>query len=33
LLDWDAASMQFTNNKEANEYVRRHFRKGWEINL
>ncbi len=32
-LEWDAATMQFTNNKEANEYVQPRFRKGWEIKL
>jgi predicted dehydrogenase len=32
-LEWDAAEMRFTNNKEANEYLRPRFRKGWEITL
>jgi predicted dehydrogenase len=32
-LEWDAASLQFTNNKEANAYVKPKFRKGWEIDL
>lgn len=31
-LDWDAAKMQVTNNKDATEHVRRRYRKGWEVN-
>jgi hypothetical protein len=30
-LLWDPAKMEFTNNREANKYVRPVFRKGWEI--
>jgi predicted dehydrogenase len=30
-LDWDAAKMQITNNKDANEHVRRRYRKRWEV--
>jgi predicted dehydrogenase len=30
-LDWDPAALQVTNVKEANAYVRRPYRKGWEI--
>jgi Oxidoreductase family, NAD-binding Rossmann fold len=30
-LLWDARKMEFTNNKEANKYVKPVFRKGWEI--
>ena len=30
-LLWDAKKMEFTNNKEANKYVRPVFRKGWEL--
>jgi predicted dehydrogenase len=30
-LDWDAANMRFTNNKEANQYLKPKFRKGWKI--
>jgi len=30
-LLWDASKMEFTNNREANTYVRPVFRKGWEI--
>ncbi len=29
-LQWDAAKMQFPNTPEANQYVRRTYRKGWE---
>jgi predicted dehydrogenase len=28
-LAWDAEKMQFTNNKEANNYLKPNFRKGW----
>ena len=31
-LDWDAAKLQITNNKDATEHVRRRYRKGWEVN-
>ena len=31
-LEWDAAKMQITNNKAANDHVRRRYRKGWEVN-
>jgi predicted dehydrogenase len=30
-LEWDAARMQVTNVKDANNYVRRRYRKGWEV--
>jgi hypothetical protein len=30
-LLWDAKRMEFSNNKEANKYVKPVFRKGWEI--
>lgn len=30
-LEWDAARMRFTNNSDANQYVRPRFRKGWQI--
>jgi predicted dehydrogenase len=30
-LDWDAHKMRFTNNNEANNYIRPHFRKGWRF--
>jgi hypothetical protein len=30
-LEWDAARLQVTNVKEANEFVRRRYRKGWEV--
>jgi len=30
-LEWNAAQLQVTNVKEANNYVRRRYRKGWEV--
>ncbi len=30
-LDWDSARMRFTNNSEANQYIKPKFRKGWQI--
>jgi Oxidoreductase family, NAD-binding Rossmann fold/Oxidoreductase family, C-terminal alpha/beta domain len=30
-LLWDPEKMEFTNNKEANKYVKPAFRKGWEL--
>jgi hypothetical protein len=30
-LEWDAEKLQVTNVKEANKYVRRAYRKGWEV--
>ena len=30
-LEWDAAALKFTNVPEANQYVRRKYRKGWEV--
>jgi hypothetical protein len=30
-LEWDAAGLVFPNTKEANQFVRRTYRKGWEI--
>lgn len=32
-LEWDSANMRFTNNDEANKYVKPSFRDGWELNL
>ena len=31
LLEWDAANMKFPNYPEANKYIRRKYRKGWEV--
>jgi predicted dehydrogenase len=31
LLEWDYRKMEFTNNPGANKYVRRDYRKGWNI--
>jgi hypothetical protein len=30
-LEWDAAKMRFTNNPEANRYLKPSFRKGWSL--
>ncbi|MBK7998710.1 MAG: Gfo/Idh/MocA family oxidoreductase [Verrucomicrobia bacterium] len=30
-LEWNAKKLKFTNVKEANQYVRREYRKGWEV--
>jgi predicted dehydrogenase len=30
-LEWDAAGLKFTNLAEANQYLRRTYRKGWEV--
>jgi predicted dehydrogenase len=30
-LEWDAAKMRFTNNSEANKYLKPTFRKGWTL--
>jgi predicted dehydrogenase len=30
-LDWDAQALQFTNVPEATQYLRRSYRKGWEV--
>ncbi len=30
-LEWDAAKLTITNDKKANSFVRREYRKGWEV--
>lgn len=30
-LEWDAQNMKFTNLPEANQYLVREYRKGWEL--
>jgi len=30
-LNWDAEKLQVTNEKKANQFVRREYRKGWEV--
>jgi hypothetical protein len=30
-LQWDAKALKFTNENAANAYVRRTYRKGWEV--
>lgn len=32
-LEYDAATRRFTNNPEANQYLKPEFRKGWELKL
>jgi hypothetical protein len=32
-LEWDSRNLRFTNNAEANKYVKPVFRKGWELKL
>ena len=32
-LEWDSKSLRFTNNEEANKYVKPVFREGWELKL
>jgi hypothetical protein len=32
-LLWDAKNMRFTNNQEANKYLRPYIRKGWEFKV
>ena len=31
-LDWNAAQLRITNHSEANAFVRRRVRSGWEVN-
>jgi hypothetical protein len=30
-LEWNAEKLQFTNKPEANKYLSREYRKGWEV--
>ena len=30
-LLWDADKMQFSNNEDANQYVTREYREGWDL--
>jgi hypothetical protein len=30
-LEWDAAAMKVTNVSEANAFVRKQYRSGWEV--
>ena len=30
-LEWDVEKMQCTNDPAVNKYVRREYRKGWEV--
>ena len=29
-LEWDSKTLRFTNNQQANEFIRTEYRKGWE---
>jgi hypothetical protein len=31
LLEWDAKKLKFPNHPEANKYLKRTYRKGWQI--
>ena len=30
-LEWEAANLRFSNEKDANQYIRRTYRRGWEV--
>jgi predicted dehydrogenase len=30
-LEWNAKALRFTNNREANNYLRRRYRRGWKV--
>ena len=30
-LEWNAEKLRFTNNRRANKYLRRKYRKGWKV--
>ena len=30
-LEWNAANLTFTNHTEANRFIRRQYRRGWEV--
>jgi hypothetical protein len=30
-LEWNADKLKFVNNREATEYLRRRYRKGWHV--
>jgi hypothetical protein len=32
-LDWDSRNLRFTNNPDANKYLRPAVRKGWELKV
>ena len=32
-LEWDSKNLRFTNNRESNNYVRPHMKKGWELKV
>ena len=30
-MQWNAKNLEFTNLPDANQYIRRRYRKGWEV--
>ena len=30
-IEWDVSSMKVTNDRDAQKFVRREYRKGWEL--
>ena len=32
-LDWDAPNIKFSNSEEANKWISKEYRKGWEIKI
>jgi hypothetical protein len=30
-IEFDVASMKITNDKKANKYLTKHYRRGWEL--
>ena len=30
-LEWNAEKLKFANNRDANEYLRRRYRRGWRV--
>jgi hypothetical protein len=30
-VEWDAVNLKITNDSDANQYVTRDYRKGWEV--
>lgn len=30
-LEWDAEALKFTNNNQANQYIKRRYRRGWQV--
>jgi hypothetical protein len=32
-IQWDAKNLRVTNNADANRFVRKNYRKGWDIEI